>query len=260
MDAPWRTRTISIALSLLVVSACGSSSGERLQSPAPTTTTTVAPATTTTLPGDPFNGAIAGTVASVAGVAYDETFDISTLPGEGQPVAASLPALTPLVLTGLGRQIDVGTSSRVWLEVTAGDATGWISQWSLVYPSNPRDVTAETVAAVGTVPTAPTMLELGQIVTDAIVQPDPDFPPAEIVLAAAPTAGPVSEVIYDGFPGEAFGDDVANGTRYRITGREVPDVDLPETGFATPLVYELVSVEAFSLCTRGVDTVSGFCV
>lgn len=215
----------------------------------PTTTTEPVPTTTTTLPGEPYEYAIAGTVGQVAGVAFDETFDLQALPGEDQPIAASLPALTEFVLTGEGRQIDQGSFFRVWFEVATDDAVGWISKWSVVYLGAPRGLTADTIDALGEVPTAPTMIELGQIVTDAIVQPDPDFPPATVVLAAEPSDDTNPVVIYDGFPGEDFGSDVDLGSRYLIVGRQLG-----------PDSYELVSVEAASLCTRGVESSTGYCV
>ena len=221
--------------------------------PAPTTTSTT---TTTTLPGEPVDVAIAGTVAHVPGVAFDETFVVRTLPGDEQPEAASLPALTPLVFTGRAQEIDSGRTQVPWVEVTAGDVTGWISQWSLVYLGAPRDITDEVVSAIGMQPTAPTMLELGQMVLDA----DPETPPPDVVLAAAPGDGPTAEVVYDVFPDEAFGDDAARGARLRVTGRQVPADDLPETAFAASVEYELVSVEASSLCTRGVDAATGACI
>ncbi len=274
MDVHPRLPAIAVSAMLVVLGSCGTAddrAGAPLATPsttappattaAPTTdppTTTDAPTTTSsTLPGEPYEFAIAGTVAEVPGVAFDETFDLRTLPGDDQPVAASLPPLTQLVFTGRGREIARGTSTVPWVEVTADGVTGWISQWSLVYLGAPRDVTAQTVSAIGQLPVAATMLELGTIVTDAY----PDAPPPPtIVLVAQPTPGSTSEVVYDVFPDEAFGDDAARGARLRVTGRQVPASDLPVTGLASSVVYELVRVEASSLCTRGVSDPSGVCV
>lgn len=285
MSANFRLQTAAVSVMLALVGACGSSNDETLRSPVttlaePTTTlaestttwaestTTLAEptavvvelqdptSTTTTLPGGPIDfpiGPVA--VAEVAGVAFDEMFVILALPGEDQPVAASLPPLTELSLTGRGWSFEEGP---IWVEVTAGGVTGWISQWSLVYLGAPRDVTADAVTAFGQLPTAPTMLELGMIVMDELAPLDPDSAGAMIVRATEPGASPISEVVYDEFPGEKFGDDAAVGGRYRVTGRQLPVSDLPATGFASSLVYELVSVEVRSLCTRGVS--SGFCL
>ena len=227
-------------------------------------TTTAAPATaaepTTTLPEEPVDWLVAGTVAEVPGVAFDETFVIRMLPGGDQPAAASLPPLTELVLTGNGRDLDQGSFFLTWAEVTAGGVTGWIPWRSLVYLGAPRDVTAEAVSAFGQLPSAPTMLELGTIVMDELAPLDPDSAGAKLVRATEPSAGPTSEVVYDEFPGEKFGDDAALGARHKIIGRQVPASDLPATGFGSSLAYELVSVEVRSLCTRGVSLPTGVCV
>jgi hypothetical protein len=229
----------------------------------PTTTTSVEPTTaaetTTTLPGEPVETFIAGTVAHVPGVAFDESFVIRMLPGEAEPAAASLPPLTELVLTGNGRDLDQGTFFITWVEVTAGEVKGWISLRSLVYLGARRDVTVSAVTSFGQLPTAPTMLELGAIVMDELAPLDPDSAGAKLVRATEPSAGPTSEVVYDEFPGEEYGDDAALGARYRVVGRQAATGDLPANAFGSSLVYELVSVEVRSLCTRGAST-DGVCV
>jgi hypothetical protein len=118
-------------------------------------------------------------------------------------------------MTGNGRDLDQGTFSVTWVEVTTGEATGWIALGSLAYLGASRDVTAEAVTAFGQLPTAPTMLELGAIVLDELAPLDPDSARARLVRATDPIAGPTSEVVYDEFPGEKYGDDAALGARYR---------------------------------------------
>jgi hypothetical protein len=270
-----RFRLVVVSSLLVIAVACGTSNDETLKSPAgapaDATTTSVEPTTTleasttmaeptTTLPGEPVDGVIAGTVAQVPGVAFDETFVIRTLPGEDQPAAASLAPLTELVLTGNGRDLDQGSFFITWAEVTAGGVMGWIPWRSLVYLGAPRDVTAEAVSAFGQMPTGPTMLELGTIVMAELAPLDPDSAGAKLVRATDPSAGLTSEVVYDEFPGEKFGDDAALGARYEVIGRQVLASDLPGTRFGSSLVYELVSVEARSLCTRGVTLPAGVCV
>ena len=290
-----RIPLVAISSLLVIAVACGQSNDETLKTPAtepadstttpvestttaapttttpvestttaePTTTTSVESTTTaeptTTLPGEPVNSFIAGTVAQVPGIAFDESFVIRMLPGAEQPTAASLAPLTELVLTGNGRDLDQGTFFITWVEVTAGEVTGWIPRRSLVYLGPPRDVTAEAVTAFGQLPTAPTMLELGASVMDELAPLDPDSAGAKLVRATEPSAGPTSEVVYDEFPGEKFGDDTTLGTRHRVIGRQVPTSDLPANVFRSSLGYELVSVEVRSLCTRGVSA-SGVCV
>lgn len=274
-----RVRLVAVSSSLVIAVACGGSNDETVKSPVgppsdsitavestttsePTTTAEPTTATdlTTTLPGDRVDWLIAGTAAQVPGVAFDETFVIRTLPGENQPTAASLPPLTELVFTGNGRDLDQGTYFSTWAEVVAGGVTGWVPLSSLAYLGAPRDVTAEAVSAFGQLPRAPTMLELGAIVMDGLAPLDPESAGAALVRATEPSAGVTSEVVYDEFPGEKFGDDAARGARYGVIGRKVLASDLPETGFGSSRVFELVSVELRALCSRGVDRSTGVCV
>jgi hypothetical protein len=274
MGVHTRWATLVAGVTAVALSGCGVESGETLRSPgtdvttteSPTTTTaatttavpaaipeaTTAATTTTTLPGDPFDAAFwpAGAVLDVAGVAFDEVLSMHALPGDAQPVVASLPPLTRgVVSTGRARLVEIGLGG-IWVEVTADGATGWVVSGNLVYLAGPRDVTADVVSSTGGTPTASSMLALGEIVTDALVPSDPTSLP-RIVVAAAPGAGTTSDVVYDTFPGEAFGGDASIGSRYVVTGRQVPSGSLPPTGFAAPVVYELVSVDQIQLCTRG---------
>ena len=98
--------------------------------------------------------------------------------------------------------------------------------------------------------TAPTLLELGDIVIAALVPSHPDAPPAEVVLLEEPESGlRTTRATYDTFPGEFFGSDESIGERYRLIMG--PGLDGELTVF---------DVEAQSLCTRGVDPSTGFCV
>lgn len=277
-----RLSVITVA-SLLVAAACGQSDDPSVRSaselpaapdPAapvagaptstPGTTATTAPSTaaastTTTLPGEPFDYpfASAGAMLDVVGIAFDETLDLHDLPGSTQPVVASLPPLTRGVVSE-GRAQSV-SGDGIWLEVTASGTTGWTSPSNLAYLGGVRDATATVVAELGGRPTAPSMLELGDIVNGVVVPSDPAAPPADIVMAAAPGSGSTAEVVYDTFPGEFFGDDAASGSRVVVTGRQVTAGSLPPTGVRSSVVYELVRVDTLSLCTRGVTT-DGLCV
>ncbi|MGI9646746.1 MAG: hypothetical protein ACR2O6_15680, partial [Ilumatobacteraceae bacterium] len=198
--------------------------------------------------GEVYPYATAGTVAEVPGVPFDETFPLRVLPGGTQPIAASLPPLTELTFTGDARTLD---PFHPWVDVTAPGASGWVDKWDLVYLGAHWDRTAEVVAGLGGVPSAPTMLELGDIVTAALVPTDPSAPPAEVVLVASPGAGSPSTAVYDTFPGEFFGSDTDVGSRYHVTGVLVP---------GSPDMWALDIAISQSLCTRGVDTPTGFCV
>ncbi len=278
-----RAATIAVT-GVLVVAACGATDGAPPPAarapaaevaPASTTiatTTTViidptatteATATTgtsgpTSLPGEAFDPVFtpAGAVLAAVGVAFDETLTVRALPGFDRPEIASFsPLVDGLVSEGRAQRVD----SDVWLEVTAREVTGWTPLRRLVYLGAARDQTPAIVAAIGDVPTAPSMLELGTIVTDALVPSDASAPPAEIVVAVEPIPEATSEIVYDTFPGEFFGSDDSIGTRYVVTGRQTIGDPLPVTGFSAGLVYELVRVDAITFCTRGV-TQDGLCI
>lgn len=269
-------RRLRLALPVLVAAtataACGGADGATVQTAdevpaAQEATTTVASATTTTpttapattLPGEEFDPIYtpAGAVLDAIGIAFDETFDVRGLPGSGRPVVASLPPLSGGIESqGRARLIE---NDGVWLEVIAAGTTGWVESSQVARLGGARDVTADVVAATGGTPTAPSMLELAQIVDGVVVPSDAAAPPAEIVVAAAPSGAPTDEVVSDVFPGEFFGDDTSIGFRIVVVGRQVTAGSLPETGFASSVVYELVRADVINLCTRGV-TDDGLCV
>ncbi len=201
------------------------------------------------LPGRPYDFFVAGTTAEVAGVAIGYSFVLRTLPGDLQPVAVSLPPLTPLEMTGRGRLLG---DFDVWAEVTAPDSTtGWISMFDLVYPGPYVEVTDRALAALGTAPRASTVVEVGDTVVAALVPSHPDATPTRIVNVRVHTSGTVAESAYDTFPGEFFGDDTSVGSRYHVRARLVA---------SNPPVYEFDNVFEQALCSRGLDQSTGFCV
>ncbi len=262
-----RSSALSVGAAVLVLigttAACGASGDRSLQSAdelpvARQTATTVADTsttTTTTLPGEEFDPFFApdGTVLDAIGIAFDETLDVRALPGSSRPVVASLPPLSGgIVSEGRARSI---TGDGIWLEVTATGATGWVNSFNLARLGRVRDVTADVISAIGSTPTAPSMLELGELVNEVLVPSDPDAPPAEVILVAEPGSGTTAEVVYDVFPGEFFGDDTSIGSRIVVTGEQI----IPEAAFAPGVVYRLVRVDSIAFCTRGV-TDDGLCV
>ena len=198
--------------------------------------------------GEVYPHAAAGKVGEVPGIPYDETYPLTILPGGSQPVAASIPPLTELTLTGEARTLG---AFDVWVEVTAPGDTGWVAKYKLVYLGGEMDRTAAVVAGAGGVPMALSMLDLGDIVLSHLVPSDPAAPPAEVVLVASPGAGSPSTAIYDTFPGEFFGSDTDIGSRYLVTGVLVP---------GSPDMWVLDTAISQALCTRGVDSPTGFCV
>lgn len=220
----------------------------------PDPSTTTSPATSTTLPGTPFEPMYtpAGAELGAIAVRFDETLDVRSLPGAGQPILTSLPPLaTGIVATGRAQRVD----QESWLEVTAAGVTGWAPYHHLRYIGGERDATSTFVRLLGGTPTAPSMLELGLLVAGAIASTDPEVT-SRVVPVVAPTSGATATVTYDvvGFP-----DDSVAGQRLAVTGRQVPTASLPATAFAASTRYELVRVDATLICWRGV-TPDGICV
>lgn len=281
MRANWSRHTAVCAVAVLfaVLGACGSSTDQAVRSqsdtvesvetilpdastpPAqPTETTAPAeataleqtetspPAVTTPAPGDECFGLCPrqGDMLGVVGIAFDEVLTLRAAPSPDGRVVGTLPPLTEVVATGANR--------AAWYEVTAAGLTGWAPRGSLLALGGTFDVTATVVDSYGGTPRATSMLELGRIVTDAVVPCDPATP-TTIVVAVAPTPGPLSEVVYDTFTGELCGGDSVAGARIRVTGRQVED-ELPATSFARAVVYELVGAESRIFCWRGSDGTS----
>lgn len=222
------------------------------------TTTTGTSAPTTTLPGTPIDDPFipAGAVLGVVGIAFDDDLTVHALPGPDQPVVGTLPSLA-LNLVALGRA-QLVAPAEVYREVSADGVTGWVDSDHALYVTGPTDITASVVAELGGTPSAPSILELGRTVVDAL-GPPPDAPSRVLVVVAKPTTGPTAEVTFDEFFGEEFGDDSVAGSRYRVVGRQIAAGNLPETGFASAVEYELVRVDQIGICWRGA-TDDGLCV
>ena len=215
------------------------------------TTTTEPPPTgasvvTTMLPGEECfgPGPRQGAVLGVVGIAFDEVLTIRAAPATDGVVVGVLPPLTEVGANGDNR--------AAWYEVTANGLTGWAPRANLRALDGTFDLTAGILSSIGSLPRAPSMLELGTIVTDVVVPCDPATP-TTIVVVVAPAPGPVSEVVYDTFTGELCGDDSIAGERIRVTGQLVEDSEPPANGSSRALVYELVSAESRHICWRGSD-------
>ncbi len=235
----------------LVVASCGAgdtapTSPATTTPPVPTTTgatttstlTTTPASTTTTLAGEPFDmGPRRGEVLAVVGVAFNDVLNVRAGPGIGYDVVATLdPLADGVTATGRARLL----SRSIWYEVTVGATTGWANSSFLAYLGATDDATAEIVAAIGEIPSAATMLDLGRIVAEATASTEPR---SRITVTAAPTVGDLGEVIYDVI---GLGDDAVFGFRLHVFGT-------PGDGFS------LKSVERTYLCGRGA-TSEGLCV
>lgn len=206
------------------------------------TTSTTAPTTTTTvLAGEEIDfGPRAGDVLAVIGVRFDDVLNVRAGPGTDQPIVATLaPTSNEAVATGHTRALP----RSFWTEVTVGDVTGWASLAYLGFLGVTSDVTGDVVAALGGVPTADTMEELGLVVAGTQAS---DEPRSDIVVVTAPTVGDVGEVVVDVV---GLGDDALAGLRLRVVG------GIPDSGDG----FFLTLVEATALCARGV-TGDGLCL
>lgn len=172
--------------------------------PTTSTTTTVAPTALvpptaplpeSELPGTVFELAPAeGAVLAVIGVRYDDVLHVRYAPGTDQAVVADLsPLAEDFLATGRARML---TQSLWWEVITADGAYGWVSARFTGRRGATFDVTSEVVAKLGDPPTAETMLELGEIVADALKPVDSEVTPV-IVPVVAPTVGDLGEVTYD---------------------------------------------------------------
>lgn len=209
-----------------------------------TTTTTTAPTgtTTTTLPGEPLDigWPAAGDVLGVVGVEHDDVLNVRRAPGTDREIVATLdPTADDVVATGRVRSL----LRSIWYEVEVGGTVGWASASFLAYLGSTDDATSEIVDALGEIPRAETMVDLGAVVAEMMAF---DEPPTRITVTVAPTVGDLGEVTYDvvGFP-----DDAVLGARLHVFGQ--PTADGEE--------FSLQAVERTWLCRRGV-TPDGLCV
>lgn len=261
-----RARVLIGAAAVLAVvlpgAACGDDSadgGDTTAKPASTTTAEGADSTSSTsttaggeaaepypdseLPGESFDlGPEAGEVLAVVGVAHDDVLNVRAKPGAEEEILAELtPTDADLVATGRARLLP----SSIWYEVDADGATGWVSSQFVAHLGDNSDTTSEITAAEGGIPSAPTMVELGEVVAAAVVEPvDGGEGMTRTVLVVDETVGDLGEVTYDvvGFP-----DDSVYGERLHVFGSP------GDSGG-----YTLKSVESTLLCRRGVS--DGLCV
>jgi len=255
-----RSALAALAVSLLLVGACGgedaasttvaetttstlattTTSGASTTSVASTTST--APETTSTfgeseLPGEPINfGPVAGDMVAVVGVAHDDVLNLRAAPGADQEILAGIPP-TYDDLTALGHTRQLPGS--YWIGVDYQGTEGWVNLRYIGYLGDTTDVTHAVVEQLGGPPGAETMLDLGLIVAEGIAGDSS----ADIVMSVAPTVGDLGEVTFDI---TGFEDDSVRGSRLHVFGQPIDDAFL------------LLSVEGTVVCARGVD--DGACV
>ena len=209
--------------------------------PAATTTTAPPASTTTTLPGEALDfGPATGDILAVVAVSFDEVLNLRAGPGTDFEVLKKMPAREERVIAN-GRTRALPNS--IWYEVTYSGVTGWASSTYLAYLGGTSDLTSQIVDDLGEIPQATTMEALGRLVADTF---EPVERPLRVEMSGEPSVGDLGEVIYDvvGFP-----DDAVRGLRLHVFGQPSEDGS----------VFSLKSVEAVSLCGRGV-TDDGLCV
>ena len=156
--------------------------GDESQQTAEDESEPASPATTVPLPGAPSEfGPSAGAGLAVVGVAYNSTLNVRDVPNgeviarlsnlmdgvrdpvllvraaDSDEIVARLDLLQGVVATGNTRQL----TTTVWYEIQFGEAVGWSSSAFLAPLGADRDATAEVVEALGGIPTAATLEDLG---------------------------------------------------------------------------------------------------
>jgi hypothetical protein len=208
------------------------------------TTTTAPPIVTTTtsttlLAGGPIDfGPRGGDVLAVIGVAHDDTLNLRAAPGPTQEILDTVnPVYESLVAAGETWELP----GAFWVKVGYEGTPGWVHMGFVAYLGQTDDVTARVTADLGESPVTNTMEELGLLVAETFVSPEPS---SEIVMTVGPTPDDFAEVTYDVI---GLGDDAVTGVRLHVFGA-------PADGGFT-----LASVESTDLCARGV-TEEGPCV
>lgn len=195
-----------------------------------TSTTTADDTTTTGLPGEAIDfGPRAGDALAVIGVAFDDMLNVRAAPGTDGEVVATLDPLAD-DLTALGNTRDL--SPGFWIELEEG----WVSLSFVGYLGLVTDETSMVVGELDGIPTAGTMVELGQIVAETFGSDDVE---SDIVQVTEATVGDLGEVTFDVI---GLADDAQVGWRVHVFGaREGSDEP-----------FGLRSAEVTALCGRGV--------
>ena len=156
--------------------------GDESQQTAEDESEPASPATTVPLPGAPSEfGPSAGAGLAVVGVAYNSTLNVRDVPNgeviarlsnlmdggrdpvllvraaDSDAIVVRLDLLHGVVATGNTRKL----TTTVWHEFQFGEAVGWSSSAFLAPLGAQRDATAEVVEALGGIPTADTLEDLG---------------------------------------------------------------------------------------------------
>ena len=135
-------------------------------------------------------GPAEGTALATVGINHAEHVSVYGHPA-GEEVVATLDSLAQeIVATGNIRVLE----ANLWYEVSVGEATGWVNSLHLAYLGSADDVTWQIITSMGQTPTTETMIDLGQIVAEAVAADDPL---SRIAISGAPVVGDLGEITMD---------------------------------------------------------------
>lgn len=227
--------------------------------------------TAAALPGEPLEfGPAEGAGLVVVGIRHDSALNMRDVPN-GEIIArldnvmeARAPAIyvrrpnsddiittvvwkRGVVATGNTRQL----TTSIWHEFLAGDLTGWSSAAYLAQLGATEDATSEVVDALGELPVADTMVELGLAVAQTMASQEPQ---SSVVVSGAPgLSDDLGRVTIDVV---GIGDDSVRGFRLAIFAHPAENWTEDDPG-----PFTLKSVERTVLCDsyRGVSD-EGLCL
>ena len=218
------------------------------------------------LPGEPVElGPSAGTGLAVVGIRYDSALNFRDAPNgtiigrldnvmDGvrdpavyvrQPgsdaIITTVDLQNGVVATGNTRQMP----TTIWHELQVGDLLGWASSTFLAQVGGTDDATAEVVDALGELPVADTMIELGFAVAQTMVSQEPQS--SVVVSGEAGLFEDLGQVTIDIV---GIGDDSVRGFRLVIFAHPAENWTQDDPG-----PFTLKSVERTVLCHshRGVS-------
>ena len=211
------------------------------------------------LPGEPSeSGPSAGAGLAVVGIRHDGALNFRDVPngtviarldnvmdGVRDPavyvrrpgsddIIATVDLQNGVVATGNSRQLP----TTIWHELQVGDLRGWASGTYLAPAGSTEDATAEVVDALGELPAADTMGELGLAVAQTMVSQEP---PSSVVVSGVPgLSGDLGQVTIDIV---GIGDDSIRGFRLVIFAHPAENWTEDDPG-----PFTLKSVERTVLC------------
>lgn len=224
------------------------------------------------LPGEPSElGPAEGAGLAVVGIRYDSALNMRAVPngeiiarldnvmdgGREPAIYARRPDSDDIITTVVWKRGVVATgntrtlTTSTWHEFLAGDLTGWSSAAYLAQLGGTDDATSEVVDALGELPVADTMGELGLAVAQTMVSQEPQ---SSVVVSGAPgffeDLGQVTVDIV------GIGDDSVRGFRLVIFAHPAENWTEDDPG-----PFTLKSVERTVLCHshRGVSD-EGLCL